>query len=344
MGGKTEGMRDLIIGADVGTSSLKAVLFSHDGRTLATARQSYPLAHPAPSRVEQNAGDWWQALVAAVRTLTRDVDPERVSALGLSTQGGTLVAVDARGRALHPAISWMDTRAQRQQAEFEEGIGSEAMHVITGWNLCGGLNALQILWLKQNRPEVYESAAKFLSVPGYLTLRLTGRAAADYSSAGVEQLLDVQAGRYSQPILDLLGLKTQNLADLVPAYEPVGTLTAEAAEALGLSPDVLVVAVEPLGVSALLGDEPGLHRIQGIGDGFIPAVLDVDLVDHVVTVSDDDAIETARQLARAQGCLVGTSAGANVWAAIHVACEKTKGNVLTVLPDRAERYFSTALI
>jgi sugar (pentulose or hexulose) kinase len=275
MGGKTEGMRDLIIGADVGTSSLKAVLFSHDGRTLATARQSYPLAHPAPSRVEQNAGDWWQALVAAVRTLTRDVNPERVSALGLSTQGGTLVAVDARGGALHPAISWMDTRAQRQQAEFEESIGGEAMHVITGWNLCGGLNALQILWLKQNRPEVYESAAKFLSVPGYLTLRLTGRAAADYSSAGVEQLLDVQAGRYSQTILDLLGLKTQNLADLVPAYEPVGTLTAEAAEALGLSPDVLVVAGGHDQYCAALGAGAACGRDRVIATGTAWAVLAV---------------------------------------------------------------------
>ena len=187
-------MRDLVIGADVGTSSLKAVLFSRDGRIVATAQQSYPLAYPAPAQVEQNAEDWWQALVAAVRTLTREVNPARVSAIGLSTQGGTLVAVDAQGRALHPAISWMDTRAQRQQAEFEESIGGEAMHVITGWNLCGGLNALQILWLKQNRPEVCESAAKFLSVPGYLTLRLTGRTAADYSN------LDEWLGWLGEPL------------------------------------------------------------------------------------------------------------------------------------------------
>ena len=67
MGGKAEGMRDLVIGADVGTSSLKAVLFSRDGRIVATAQQGYPLAYPAPAQVEQNAGDWWQALVAAVR-------------------------------------------------------------------------------------------------------------------------------------------------------------------------------------------------------------------------------------------------------------------------------------
>jgi len=107
--------------------------------------------------------------------------------------------------------------------------------------------------------------------------------------------------------------------------------------------DVRVVAVEPKGVSALLGHEPGLHKIQGIGDGFIPGVLDVSLVDEVIEVTDDDAIQTTRQLGRDYGLLVGISSGANVWAARELA-QKIKGNIATVLPDRAERYFSTALL
>ena len=109
------------------------------------------------------------------------------------------------------------------------------------------------------------------------------------------------------------------------------------------NPAVRLVAVEPRNVSALLGHEPGLHQIQGIGDGFIPAVLNVQLIDEVIEVSDEDAIETTRQLGRDHGLLVGISSGANVWAARRVA-EKIRGPVATVLPDRAERYFSTALI
>ena len=108
-------------------------------------------------------------------------------------------------------------------------------------------------------------------------------------------------------------------------------------------PGVTLVAVEPKNVSALLGHEPGLHQIQGIGDGFIPAVLDVSIIDEVLEVSDEDAIETTRQLARQSGLLVGTSSGANVWAARQMA-KKISGNIATVLPDRAERYFSTALL
>ncbi|HUU21690.1 MAG TPA: cysteine synthase A [Phycisphaerae bacterium] len=109
------------------------------------------------------------------------------------------------------------------------------------------------------------------------------------------------------------------------------------------NPDAKVIAVEPKNVSALLGHEPGLHQIQGIGDGFIPAVLDVSLVDDVVEVTDADAIGTTRQLGRDRGLLVGISSGANVWAARQVAPRFT-GRVATILPDRAERYFSTALM
>jgi len=108
-------------------------------------------------------------------------------------------------------------------------------------------------------------------------------------------------------------------------------------------PGVRIVAVEPRNVSALLGHEPGLHQIQGIGDGFVPAILDVSLVDEVLEVTDEDAIETTRQLGRDFGLLVGISSGANVWAARQLSARRP-GNIVTVLPDRAERYFSTALL
>ena len=108
------------------------------------------------------------------------------------------------------------------------------------------------------------------------------------------------------------------------------------------NPECKIVAVEPKNSAALLGREPGLHQIQGIGDGFVPDVLDVNLVDMVFTVSDEEAIETTRRLSREEGLLVGTSSGANVFAALQV--DNGRNRVVTILPDRAERYFSTALL
>jgi len=107
-------------------------------------------------------------------------------------------------------------------------------------------------------------------------------------------------------------------------------------------PGTKIVAVEPKNSAALLGREPGLHQIQGIGDGFIPDVLDLKLVDMVFTVSDEEAILTTRKLSKEEGLLVGTSSGANVFAALHM--DNGRNKVVTILPDRVERYFSTALL
>lgn len=124
-----------------------------------------------------------------------------------------------------------------------------------------------------------------------------------------------------------------------------GTLQGIAEYLLQQNPECRIVAAEPMHVSALLGDEPGLHQIQGIGDGFIPDILDTSIITDIVEVTDDDAISTARELARVQGLLVGTSSGANVWTAKQMAKKYGKDKVIaTVLADRAERYFSTSLI
>ncbi|MGB2823810.1 MAG: cysteine synthase A [Phycisphaerae bacterium] len=148
---------------------------------------------------------------------------------------------------------------------------------------------------------------------------------------------------YEQTAVELWRQMTGDIASFVAGVGSGGTLQGVGKFLKERRSDVKIVAVEPKNVSALLGHEPGLHQIQGIGDGFIPAILDVSMVDDVIEVTDEDAIDTTRELGRDFGLLVGISSGANVWAARQLA-GKMPGNITTVLPDRAERYFSTALL
>jgi len=122
-----------------------------------------------------------------------------------------------------------------------------------------------------------------------------------------------------------------------------GTLTGVAEVIKDRKPSLKVIAVEPQGSPVLSGGPPGLHKIQGIGAGFVPEVLKTDLIDEVVTVSDDDAGMMTRDLARKEGILAGISSGAAAWAAVEIA--QRPGNegkmVVVVLPDTGERYLST---
>jgi cysteine synthase A len=155
--------------------------------------------------------------------------------------------------------------------------------------------------------------------------------------------VDNPRAHYEETAHELWRQTSGDIACFVAGVGSGGTLQGVGRYLKEHKPDVRIVAVEPKNVSALLGHEPGLHQIQGIGDGFIPEILDVSMVDEVVEITDEQAIETTRELGRRYGLLVGISSGANVYAARQMAA-KIKGNIATVLPDRAERYFSTALM
>ena len=124
-----------------------------------------------------------------------------------------------------------------------------------------------------------------------------------------------------------------------------GTITGIGEYLKSKNPDVKIVAVEPATSAVLSGKKPGPHKIQGIGAGFVPKVLDLDIVDEIIPVENDDAFNASRAVAKAEGLLVGISAGASIHAATELAKRpENKGkNIVVLLPDTGERYLSTAL-
>src|SRR5437588_1333745 len=122
-----------------------------------------------------------------------------------------------------------------------------------------------------------------------------------------------------------------------------GTITGAGERLKERNPDLLVVAVEPKASAVLSGGLPGPHKIQGIGAGFVPAVLNLEVIDEIIPVDDEDALETARQVSRREGILAGISGGAALWAAIEVGSrpQLEGARIVAIVPDSGERYVST---
>jgi len=141
--------------------------------------------------------------------------------------------------------------------------------------------------------------------------------------------------------LEILESLDGKIDAFVAAVGTGGTITGCGEVFKERNSNVKVIAVEPAGSPVLSGGEPGPHKIQGIGAGFIPKVLNRSILDRVMTVTDDEAYQTAKQLSKKEGLLVGISSGANVFAAQKVAQELGPGkNVVTILCDTGERYIS----
>jgi len=133
---------------------------------------------------------------------------------------------------------------------------------------------------------------------------------------------------------------------LVSGVGTGGTITGVSEVIKERNPDFKAIAVEPADSPVLSGGDPGPHKIQGIGAGFVPDVLNTDIIDEIITVAADDAFETSRQLGSQEGILCGISAGANTWAALQVAAraENQGKKVVTIICDTGERYLSTPLM
>ena len=237
-------MEQYLLGIDVGTTGTKTLLISTEGRIVSHAYRPYEIMTPKVGWSEQRAQDWWEAVVSTVReTVSALEDPSSVRAISLSLQGGTIVPVDENGIPLRSAIVWTDGRCAEQFREFEEEGGSDAYTYETcGWHMASGLPALQVRWIRDNEPEIFAKTAKFLSVPDYISMRMTGKAAVDLADAGINEFCDIRKGAYDEKLLSFMGIRSDQLATLTRSGEKIGTLSAQAAEELGLSRETILVA------------------------------------------------------------------------------------------------------
>ena len=230
----------IYIGIDVGTTSLKALALTEKGECVATAKSSYELFANG-AEATQNANDWYEAAVSAIREIAGKVkDLGEICAISVSAQGGATVLLDRSGKTITPAYSWMDNRATRESEELKNTFGDELFYSRCGWRMQPNADAAKLLWMKKNISEIYESAASFPSTLGFINQRLTGNIVEDPTCAAIRRLYDINEKKMSGDILDHLGLTEEKLPETLPTGVLVGNLTAEAASQTGLPESVRV--------------------------------------------------------------------------------------------------------
>ena len=232
----------LYIGVDLGTSAVKLLLMDEKGDIKKIVSKEYPLYFPHPGWSEQNPEDWFTQSVEGIKELTSECDKSQVAGISFGGQMHGLVILDKDDQVIRPAILWNDGRTTEETDYLNNEIGKETLSKYTANIAFTGFTAPKILWVKKNEPENFAKITKIMLPKDYLAYCLSGSFCSDYSDASGMLLMDVEHKCWSKEMLDICGVQESKLPKLFESWQPVGTLTAEAAQTLGLPADVVVCA------------------------------------------------------------------------------------------------------
>jgi xylulokinase len=240
----------MLLGLDLGTSSVKALLLAEDGAVFGEGAASYAVRAPRPGWAESYPEDWWEAVVEATASAV-DRRGADVTALGLSGQMHGVVLTDEMGLPLRPAVLWADARSGGELAAYRELDGDLVRSLANPPAV--GMAGPSLLWLRDHEPAAYTSARWALQPKDWLRMRLTGEAATEPSDASATLLYDLIDDGWSCAAAGELDVRADLLAPLVPSASVAGTLEGGAAGALGLREGLPVAAGAADTAAALLG-------------------------------------------------------------------------------------------
>jgi xylulokinase len=223
-----------LLGLDLGTSGVKALLLTPGGQTVATATRDYPLHHPQPGWAEQDPADWWQATVAAMRACLEAAPGAAVVGVGISGQMHGAVLLDDTRQVVRPCIIWADQRTQAECDEITARVGAARLIDLVSNPALPGFTAPKLLWVRHHEPENWARTRRVLLPKDWLRFMLTGSEAMEISDAAGTCLLDVAHGQWSAEVLAALDLPADLLPPVVGAAQVAGRITPEVATLTGL--------------------------------------------------------------------------------------------------------------
>lgn len=235
---------EYLIGIDIGTSGTKTVLFDSQGNTVASALREYPLYQPQNGWAEQDADDWWRAAAETLKEVVEksEVNPADIKGIGLSGQMHGLVMLDGENKVLRRSIIWCDQRTAKQCDEINEIVGKDRLIEITANPVLTGFTAPKILWVRENEPQIYEKCRHILLPKDYVRFKLTGEFATDVSDASGMSLLNVPERKWSDEILEKLGIDKSMMARVLESSEVSGYTTEEIEKLTGIPKGTPVAA------------------------------------------------------------------------------------------------------
>lgn len=271
-------MRGLWLGIDLGTSGVKVVAVDTRGHVVAAETAGYPLHSPRPGWVEQDPSQWWEATVGAVRAVADRIDPGEVAGVGLSGQMHGMLAVDAAGNVLRPAILWNDNRNGAECEWLLDRVGGpEGLLALTNNAALPGYTVGKILWLRNHERELFDRTAVVLNPKDYLRLQMTGERVTEVSDASGTGLLDVRRRAWSTDLMAALDLPETIVPPVVESCDVTGKLTTAAADLLGLKVGTPVVGGggdSVLQTTSMGIESPGLLGVTLGTAGIVAAAAD----------------------------------------------------------------------
>jgi xylulokinase len=230
-----------LLGIDLGTSSVKAVLIDRGGRHVRSAAREYPIVARRPGWAEQDPRDWWRAAVEAVREAAQG-SRHTIRAVGPAGQMHGTVLIGGGDQAVRRAVIWPDGRSAAEAEELAAAVGEERLFRIAGTVPFTGFMGPTLLWLARSEPECLEAAEAVLLPKDYLRLRLTGEIATEPTDACSSALFDIRRRRWSEEVIRRAGLPFSVFPKVIGSADVAGTLRAEAALEMGLPAGLPVVA------------------------------------------------------------------------------------------------------
>ncbi len=232
----------LYIGVDLGTSSVKLLLMDDKGDIKSVVTKEYPLYFPNPGWSEQKPEDWMENLITGIHELLQGQDASLVEGISFGGQMHGLVVLDKNDKVLRPAILWNDGRTQAECDYLNNVIGREKVSSYTANMALTGFTAPKLLWMKKHEPELFARIEKIMLPKDYLAYCLSGVHCTDVSDASGMLLFDVKNRCWSEEMIEIIGIRKEQMAKVYESYEVVGTLTSGMAETLGLPSSVKIIA------------------------------------------------------------------------------------------------------